>query len=68
MKNCTSPCFALRKVYFCKLLSFYSELDKLFQTKNCLNNFEDNDVDALIAKMFFVQDTEPSGFNDVIGE
>ena len=33
MKNCTSPCFALHKVYFCKFSSFYSELDKLFQTK-----------------------------------
>ena len=63
MKNCTSPCLALHKVYLCKFSSFHSELDKLFQAKYSLNNFEDNDVGAL---MYFVQDRGPSSFNDLI--
>ena len=68
MKNSTSSCFALHKFYFWKFSSFYSHLDKLLQTKYSLNNFEDNDVDALIAMNYFVHDREPSSFNDVIGE
>ena len=68
MENYTSPCFVMHKVFFCKFSSFYSELDKLFQMKYCLNKFEDNDVDALPVMMFFVQDRDPSSFNDEIGE
>ena len=40
---------------FCSLSILYSELDMLFQAKSTLNSFEDN-VNALIEMMFFVQD------------
>ena len=56
------------KYIFVSSLVLCSELDKLFQAKCSHNNFEDNDVDALNAMMYFVQDREPSSFNDVLGE
>ena len=28
----------------------------------------DNDIDALVAMMYLVQDREPSSLNDVVGE
>ena len=59
MRKCTSPCFVLYIAYFCKLFILHSELDKLFQPKFILNSFEVNDVDALVAIIFFVQDREP---------
>ena len=68
MKNCNSPCLALHKVYFCKFSSSHSELDQFYQVKCSHNNFENNDVDALIGMMCFVQDREPSSLNYVLGE
>ena len=48
--------------------SLYTELDKLLRAKYSINNFEDNDVDVLIAMMYFVQDREACRFNDLLGE
>ena len=53
---------------FVSFLVFIQNFLNCFGALYCLNIFEDNDMDALTAMMYFVQDWEPSSFNDVVGE
>ena len=60
IKTCQSPCFYLHKRYFLHSSTFAHRIFKVWQEKYSVCNIYENDVQALIARIFYVQCREPS--------
>lgn len=60
LKNCKSLCFLKYKYYFMNYSDFKASIDNIWLKKYDVLDVLDNDVDALISRMHFVQDREPS--------
>ena len=60
LRKCQSPCFYLHKTYFLYNSTFAHRIFKVWQEKYSVCNIYENDVHALIARIFYVQCREPS--------
>ena len=63
LKECKSICFSFHRNYFLRFSYFRRLLDSLFLKNYDTENILENDPDALVSRMFFVQNHErSSGF------
>ena len=63
LTQCSSPCFIINKHYFLNNSLLKSKLDDIFYEKYQVSNFIENDFDALVSRLFFVQIRENSSWN-----
>ena len=62
-----SPCMDVNWYYFRNNSYLAQYLDRMFKDKYQVENFYDNDADALKSRLFYVQNREPSSWNNEIG-
>ena len=60
LKKCNSVCFVHFKFYFMNRSIYCEYFSKLWSDKYGLKNVFDNDFDALLARIKFLQDREPT--------
>ena len=60
LKKCNSVCFVPFKFCFMNRSKYCEYFSKLWSDKYGLKNVFDNDFDALLARIKFVQDREPT--------
>ena len=62
LKNCSSPCVTANKFYFMNNSAIKHRIDQMFYEKYQIENIDDNDIDAIISRMKFVQYREESSW------
>jgi len=62
----SSPCFIMHKIYFLKFSKYFKFISNNFWKEYEIINLLDNDLDAVHARIKFVQNHEPSSFYGVI--
>lgn len=60
--ECSSSCFIRFKFYFMNFSTFKSHIDDVWKTKYNVEDVLDNDLDALMSRLYFVQHREPSSY------
>jgi len=60
LNSCTSPCFSSLKIYFMRFSNVKRVVDSISFRLYGISNILDNEYDAIISRIFFVQNTEPS--------
>ena len=60
LNSCTSPCFSSHKIYFMSFSNVKCVVDNISFRLCGISNILDNDYDALMSRIFFVQNSEPS--------
>ena len=60
--NCESPCFCHHKCYFLKFSNIKKSIDKIGYKEYNVANIFDNDIDAIVSRMFYIQNMEPSSW------
>ena len=60
LRKCTSPCFYHHKFYFLSNSYFVQRIFKLWYDKYSVINILENDFEALVSRIFYVQFREPS--------
>ena len=60
LKNSRSPCFYRHKLYFLNFSFFRYYVDNVWRNKYDVENVLENDLDALLSRIIFVQIREPS--------
>ena len=66
LRRCSSPCFYLHKSYFTRHSYFVQKVDNVWQCKYGATDFLDNDLQALISRILYVQQREQSSMNFMI--
>ena len=65
LESCESPCFAVRKRYMIKHSMFAGAISDIWYKEYDIINPLENDIDALLSRMFFIQRREPSSWNNM---
>lgn len=60
LKNSFSPCFSIFKYYFITRSHFSNYIEGVFNEKYDIVNVLDNDLDAILSRIAFIQKREPS--------
>ena len=58
--NSNGPCFRTHKLYFLKNFIFKRRLDDVCSSTYGIVNLLDNDMHAILARIYYVQEREPS--------
>ena len=60
LKECISPCFVRHKLYFMKFSLYAQSIEVNAMEKYEIVDLLDNDIDAIISRIFYVQRHEPA--------
>ena len=60
LNNCESPCFVRHKTYFMRMSRFRATIDAIALRDYSFGDVIDNDYDAIIARIMYVQNSEES--------
>lgn len=60
LSRCNSPCFIRYKFYFLHCSYFEQCVDDVWLTKYIVEDVLDNDLDASLSRLYFIQNREPS--------
>ena len=60
LSRCVSPCFETHKMYFMKSSLFRKCIDRISSENYGIRNILDNDFEAVVARLYYVQSNEES--------
>ena len=63
IKNSCSPCIMINKLYLTNNSQLKTMLNDVFSNKYQIDNIDENDIDAINSRIFFVQNREEASWN-----
>ena len=62
LRDCFSECFFIHRSYFLKFSHFKTYVENIFLLKYNIPDVLDNDIEAILARIFLIQSREPSSW------